>query len=141
MSVSRVAWLGASGAAGAWAAKAVAIAIAGGLDKSPVEAPLFLLGLMSALVGAAALGASLTPGKSTWVRVVAAAGGVVALIAVAIAGGAAAQAAQPADPGWAWGEINLWVSALVLVSAVWLADRRRRHRQPGKSIPVLEWQR
>lgn len=119
MTAARLAQIGSVGAVLAWAAKAVAIGIAGGLDQSPAESPLFLLGLVLALVGAAALGAAVTAGRSTLVRAVAAVAVVVPLLLVTVLAGAISGALQPdTDPHWVWGEINLWVSALVLLAAV-----------------------
>lgn len=124
MTAGRVALLGATGALVFWAAKAIAIGIAGGLDKSPLEGPLFLAGLLSALVGAAALGAWLLAGRPTWVRALGALGVIVLLVLSAGVGGSVAAALQPAEPGWAWGEVNLWVSAALLAVAV-LVQRSR----------------
>ena len=50
MSASRLAVLAAIASVVAWRLKAVAIAIAGGLDKSPLESPLFVLGLVAIVV-------------------------------------------------------------------------------------------
>ena len=46
MTASRFAVLAAVASAVAWGLKAVAIGIAGGLDESPLESPLFVLGLV-----------------------------------------------------------------------------------------------
>jgi len=124
MTAGRVALLGATGAVVFWAAKATAIGVAGGLDKSPLEGPLFVAGLLSALVGAAALGAWLLAGRPVWLRTLGALGVMVLVVLSAGVGGAVAAALQPAEPGWVWGEVNLWVSAVVLAVAV-LVQRSR----------------
>jgi len=124
MAAGRVALLGAAGAVVFWAAKATAIGIAGGLDKSPLESPLFVAGLLSALVGAGALGAWLLAGRPTWVRALGALGVIVLVVLSAGIGGSVAAALQPDDPSWVWGEVNLWVSAAVLAAAV-LVQRSR----------------
>jgi hypothetical protein len=118
MTAGRVALLGAIGAVVFWAAKATAIGIAGGLDKSPLESPLFLAGLISALAGAGALGAWVLAGRATWLRVLGAVVAIVLVVLSAGVGGSVAAALQPEDPGWVWGEVNLWVSAAVLAAAV-----------------------
>jgi hypothetical protein len=124
MTAGRLAMLGATGAVVLWAAKATAIGIAGGLDRSPLEGPLFVAGLLSALVGAGALGVWLLEGRPAWVRGLGAVGAIVALVLSAGIGGSVAAALQPDDPGWVWGEVNLWVSALVLAAAA-LVQRSR----------------
>ena len=130
MTAGRLALLGAAGAVVFWALKATAIGIAGGLDKSPLESPLFLAGLISVLVGAGALGAWLLAGRATWMRALGAMVVIVLVVLSAGVGGSIAAALQPeGDPSWVWGEVNLWVSALTLlaVSFGW----RSRHGQPG----------
>jgi hypothetical protein len=126
MSAYRVAFVGAVCAVVAWAAKATAIGLAGGLDRSPAEGPLFLIGLVSALVGAGALGAGLAFGRSPATRVLAGAATIVALVLTAGVSSFVAALLQPADPSWVWGEVNLWVSALALLTAVLVWRSRRK---------------
>ena len=126
MTARRLALLGAAGAVVLWALKATAIGTAGGLDKSPLEGPLFLAGLVSALVGAGALGAWVLAGRPTWMRVAGTVGAIILLVLSAGVGGAIAAALQPDDPSWVWGEVNLWVSALVLAAAVLVQRSRPR---------------
>lgn len=118
----------------AWTAKALAIAAAGGLGRSPIEGPLFLLGLGLAVVAAVVTGLALSSGRRPLVRTLA----VVAVVAVVSVLGTvaqlAAQALQPARPGWVWGEVNLWVVALALLVLSLLAVRRRG---PLLAAPVL----
>lgn len=56
MKASRLAALAAIIAVVSWGLKAVAIGIAGGLDRSPFESPLFGLGLVAIVVAFASLG-------------------------------------------------------------------------------------
>lgn len=124
---TRVALAGAVGAVIFWSAKAIAIGIAGGLGKSPAEDALFFLGLASALAGAAALGYALAARRRAVVRVVSAAGGVVAIALVAGLTQLVVNVVSRSSEGWAWGEVNLWVSALALITAA-LAWRWRQDR-------------
>ncbi len=127
VSAQRIALGGSVAATVLWAAKAVAIGLAGGLDKSPAEGPLFLLGLVSALVGSGALGVHLTSRHARAPQVLGAIAAAVALILVALVAGSIVTLVQPEDPGWVWGEINLWASALLLlVVVVAIASRSTR---------------
>jgi hypothetical protein len=121
---SRVALLAALAAVALWSAKAVVIGVSG-LGRNPAEDVLFFLGLAAALVGSAALGAAQAAGRSTATRVAAGAAGVVALIVVAGITQAVVGLVQPSDPGWVWGELNLWVAALALLAAAAVTHRRR----------------
>ncbi|MDP3967451.1 MAG: hypothetical protein Q8Q02_04170 [Nocardioides sp.] len=123
-SSSRVALLAAVAAVALWSAKAAVIGVSG-LGRNPAEDALFFLGLAAALVGSAALGAARAAGRSTVTRVAAAAAGVLALIVVAGLTQAVVALVQPSDPSWAWGELNLWVAALALLTATAVTYRRR----------------
>lgn len=120
MSASRLALGAAVCAVVAWAAKATAIGLAGGLDRSSAESPLFVVGLVAALVGAGAFGAALTMGRPVAIRVLGAVAVVAALLLVVAVVSAVVSLAQPEDPSWVWAEVNLWVSALLLLGAVLL---------------------
>lgn len=135
MTASRVGLVAAVCAVVAWAAKATVIGVAGGLDRSPAEGPLFLVGLVCALVGAGALGAALTAGRSSGVRALAAVAVVGALLLIPLTVGGVVTLVQPADPSWVWGEVNLWVSALALLAAVLLSRSRRRIVSRRRSAP------
>lgn len=123
MSASRVAAGAAAGAAGAWGLKGAAIAVAGGLGESPLETPLFLLGLLAILVALVALGLAAVPGRWTG-------GPKLAAVAGVVLGGIAASLLLQAllgallPDGWAQGEAGLWVSAAV-VTAIAIARLRR----------------
>ena len=64
MTSRRIALWASIAAATFWTAKSIAIGLAGGLDKSPLEAPLFFLGLISFVVAVVALGVALTAGPT-----------------------------------------------------------------------------
>lgn len=110
---ARVALTAAALAVTFWAAKATAIGIAGGLDRSPFESPLFLAGLIAFVIAGASLGVAATYGRALWVRVAGGALAFVAFLALAQAVGAVTAALAPADPSWVWAELELWVIAPV----------------------------
>lgn len=120
---ARVALVAALGAAGLWAAKAVAIGLAGGLDRSPAEDPLFFTGLLCALTSAFALTLDLTRGRATWLRATALVA-VVPVVGVVVGVTDAAVRALAPDDSWVWSEASLWLTAAVLV----LAATRRAQR-------------
>ncbi|HZI97553.1 MAG TPA: hypothetical protein VFD41_08520 [Actinomycetales bacterium] len=82
----------------AWLVKAVAIGIAGGLDRSPLEGPLFLLGLLA---------------------------GAVAAPIVMIAVQTVVVAVLPASVGWVEHEAGLWLAAGAFVVAALVVHRAR----------------
>ena len=107
-----------------WTAKAVAIGIAGGLGRSPLENPLYLVGLACCAVAATTTGISLS--RPTFLSgLVGAVLGFVLVGVLAVGVGAVVTAVQPAHPGWAWTEVNLWAIFLALL-AVNLRPRDRR---------------
>ena len=137
MNSSRIAVIAAAAAAVLWAAKATAIGIAGGLDKSPLETPLFIAGLSCFVVGVLALGVSLARRARPLPRVLVALGMVVlgvgyaAVLSMTVDG----LVAPTAGRHWAWAEISLWVGGLTLLVATW-AFARRRSIEPGGVTPV-----
>lgn len=123
MNTTRIAVIAAAGAVAAWAVKAVAIGVAGGLDKSPFEGPFFMLGLVSGLVAVGALAVSAVGRRQWWARAGAAVGGLVALIVVVGVTSAALEAVATSDH-WVWSELNLWVVSLaVLALSAWHSPR------------------
>ena len=114
-----------------WTAKAVAIGIGGGLNRSPLESPLFLLGLVCCIVAAAATGMAVAHRPTVLGRTLSAAGGIVAGALVAVAANAVVAAVAPPSPGWVWGEVNLWAMALILL-AVNLVLLPRRSQAEGR---------
>ena len=109
-------------AAVAFAVKAVVIASAG-LGENSAEDVFFVLGLVATIVGAAGLGVWLARGQSAGMRVLGGFAGVVMVAAVTGVTALLVSAVEPDDPGWAWGELNLWVGAAFLLAAV-IAVRR-----------------
>lgn len=103
-------------AAAAWAVKAIAIAAAGGLDQSPLESPLFLLGLLAFLTAVVALALLVSRGRPRIVRAGAVLCAVVGSIAVTAVANAAVQLVATSDH-WIWGEVNLWLGCLALFAS------------------------
>lgn len=107
-----------------WAAKAVAIGIAGGLDRSPLESPFFLLGLLAHVTTIVLLGLLLTGGRPVVVRGLVVVGLVAAGIALDVVGAMVLESVRPADPSWVWSEINLWFGAVLVLTLVLVLVRR-----------------
>lgn len=122
MTSARLALIASVTAVVAWSAKIVVIWRAGGLDLSPWESPLFLVGVAAALVAAGAVGATLTSGRSAWVRGLAALGLALLLPAAMIPLGTAVEALLPGS--WLWGETDLLLTAALLVGASAALQRR-----------------
>jgi hypothetical protein len=115
-----------------WTAKAVAIGVAGGLGKSPLEGPLFLLGLLTCVVAGVLVGAAVFAHRSVGWRVL---GALVSVVATSLLGTLAqvvVVAVQPRHPGWVYGEINLWVITLALLAAA--LGLGARARRSGRSL-------
>lgn len=128
MNSRRIALGAALAAAASWTFKSVAIGVAGGLDKSPLEAPLFLIGLASFVVAVVALGVAATHGSRTWLRVLAGVGAFVAGLSATLLVDAAVGAfhAAGAERHWVWSEFNLWVAAVAAVGVAVALNRSRR---------------
>lgn len=127
MSAARLATITSIGVVLVWGAKSVAIGAAGGLGKSPVEGPLFLLGLVLYVVAAPTIGVAMTEGRSTAARVVGAIAGLLAGMALsAVANLVIAPFKPDSDPYWVWEEVNLWIVAVVTASAWWFLRSVRR---------------
>jgi hypothetical protein len=122
---SRLAVLAAIAAIAAWGLKALAIGLAGGLDKSPLEGPLFALGLIAIAIAFSALGVAVAGGRSSAVKAI---GGVLGvLVGLALSGLASILAAAliPDSAGWVQEEAGLWLSALLAlgVTVFWYTTR------------------
>ncbi len=130
MKSQRIALWAAIAAATSWTAKSVAIGVAGGLDKSPLEAPLFFVGLTCFVAAVVALGVAVTSGARTWMRIAAGVGAFVVGIAftLLVDAGVGAFAASGADRHWVWTEFNLWVVALVALATALALNRPRLPR-------------
>lgn len=132
MSARRVAVVAAVGAVVIWALKAVAIAIAGGLDRSPLEGPLFVLGLLSLVVAFVATGLAMTAGRGIGVRILGAVGGLLVGALVFILLEDSVAALVPESAGWVKEEAGLWAVSLVSAAAILLWARRTADRQDAR---------
>ena len=118
-----------------WGLKALVIGLAGGNDRSPLEGPLFLLGLALAVATAVLLGLAAAGPRRWWWKVAGVVGA--ALVALLSASAdAVVKAVEPQPHGWAWGEVNLWVLAVALLVATVVVDRRHRS-VPDRRAPRL----
>ena len=133
----RVAAASAVGAVLAWALKAVVIAAAGGLDQSPLEGPLFFVGLILISLAFAAAGVAIAAGRGAFVRVLGALSGVVAGLALFMVVETATGTLVPDSAGWVQEEAGLWaasaITAVLLVT--WLM--RRQSDRPGRARACL----
>ena len=125
MTASRLAVLAAAASVVAWGLKAVAIGVAGGLDQSPFEGPLYLLGLVSIVVAFAALGVAVAGERAVIVKVIGAVVGVLVGFALSMLASVAATAITPDSAGWVQAEAGLWFSALLAlgVTVYWRTTR------------------
>jgi hypothetical protein len=130
MNSSRIAVIAAAAAVAAWAAKAVAIGLAGGLDQSPAEGPLFMLGLVCGLVAVGALAVSASGSTQWWARTAAAVAGLVLLVVVVGLTSAGLEAIATSDH-WAWSEVNLWVTSLAVLA---LGVRHHSRRTQARTL-------
>jgi hypothetical protein len=123
MTASRIAWYSAVATGVVWAAKALAIWEAGGLDKTNLEDVGWALGVLLFLVTWAALGYALAEGRAFWLRIVAGLVGVViGLVVVLVLDGAAD--VLPKSTGWVKEEAGLWTAAIVTLAVAWIQRRR-----------------
>ena len=113
MTASRLAVLAAAASVVAWGLKAVAIGVAGGLDQSSLEGPLYLLGLVSIVVAFAALGVAVAGNRAVIVKIIGAVVGVLVGFALSMLASVAATAIIPDSAGWVQAEAGLWFSALL----------------------------
>ena len=125
MNASRVAVVAAITAVVAWGLKAVAIGVAGGLDRSALESPLFGLGLVAIVTAFAALGVAVAGRRSVAVKVIGAVVGVGLGVGLSALASWAADALIPESAGWVQAEAGLWFSALLAlgVTAYWHTRR------------------
>ena len=125
MSASRFALLAAVVSVVAWGLKAVAIGAAGGLDRSPFEGPLYLLGLVAIVAAFAALGVAAAGQRSAVVRAVGAALGVLVGVGLSMVSSVIATELVPDSAGWVQAEAGLWFSALLAlgITALWHVGR------------------
>lgn len=130
MSAAWIALLAAIATIVCWTAKAVAIGAAGGLGRSTLESPLFVLGTACYVTCCAALGFALSRG-ATRVRSVWAIGAAVLGITGIVAVEAALFALEP-DPHrpWIWDEASLWIVAAASFALAIFAGSPRRISRP-----------
>ena len=138
MNSRRIALWAAVAAAVSWTAKSVAIGVAGGLDKSPLEAPLYFAGLISFVVAIVALGFAAISGARTWVRVLAGAGAFVTGVALTIVVDAVVGAfsSSTGERHWVWTEFNLWVVSLTALTVALLLNRSRTSTAHPLAVPA-----
>ncbi len=125
MTANRVAAIAAVCAAVSWAVKAIAIWIAGGLDKTPLEDILFWLGFGAMVVAFVALGVAAARGRSLPVKVVAGVIGLVVGVIALVAVEDGVGAIVPESAGWVAEEAGLWVAAAATTAfaLLWLRSR------------------
>jgi len=125
MNASRLAVLAAIASVVAWGLKAVAIWVAGGLDESPLESPLFVLGLVAIVVAFASLGVAVASERSLAVKVIGGLVGVLVGFGLSMLASVVAEAVIPDSAGWVEAEAGLWFSALLAlgVAAFWHSSR------------------
>lgn len=124
MAASRAALYGSLLALAIWIVEALVTWQAGGLERSAGEGPLFLVGLLTYMGAAMALGAALLVGRPLWMRAVSAAVvTILALLLFTLADWASGEL-LPASAGWVNEEAGLWAAAFVLVAISWFALRR-----------------
>lgn len=130
MDARRIAALAAVGAVIAWAAKAVAIWVAGGLDESPLEGPLFVVGFLCLLIAFGAVGVALTRGRSTGLRVLGAVAALVVGLVLFVLVESLVGSLVPDDAGWVQEEAGLWVVSVATAAVLlaWLARSREHTR-------------
>lgn len=139
MKSTRIALFAALAAVAFWTVKSIAIGVAGGLDKSPLEGPMFFCGLTSFIVAVVSLGVALTAGSRTWLRVVGGIGAVVVgIVFTTIVDELVNAYREPgADRHWAWTEVNLWIVSLTVLAITWtLASRRKAHAPDAVADPT-----
>jgi hypothetical protein len=130
MTSHRLALWAAAVAVVVWALKAIAIAVAGGLGKSPFEDVLFFGGLLALVVAVVSVGVAAARGARLWVRVLAAVGACVASMIASLVANLAVAAVRGPEEGasWVWGELNLWALALLALVVAVTVHRARPAR-------------
>jgi hypothetical protein len=136
MNITRIAIAASVATVALWTAKTIAIALAGGLGRSPLEGPLFLLGLVSCVVAAVTTGIAVGRPRRTAGRIAWELAGFLVIALLGTAAGAVVTAVQPSSPGWVWGEINLWVMALAVLTISLSPMARRASVAPSEVRPV-----
>lgn len=133
MDNARIAVIAAAASVIAWLAKTIAIGVVGGLDQSPLETPLFLAGLLTSMVAVIAISLARTHDRTLFVRVGAALAALATVFAFVAVLNLAISWIQPPDATWVWSEINLWVTALLVLGMAVLTRRRDAAAATGGS--------
>lgn len=118
MTAARLAWYAALATAIVWTLKALAIWEAGGLGETGLEDVGWAVGTLLFLVSWAALGFAVAASRGIWLRIGAAAVGVVLGFALFMALDSSADV-LPQAAGWVREEAGLWAVALVTLAAAW----------------------
>lgn len=103
----------------------MAIWNAGGLDRSPLEGPLFALGLVSLLITFAALGVHVARSRPVWQRVIGGVAAVVAGMLIFLAVEEAAGSLVADSAGWVREEVGLWAAGILVLVLTVLLTRPR----------------
>jgi hypothetical protein len=135
MNLNKISLVAASAAVVLWAAKAVAIGSAGGLGRSPLENPFFLLGLLCNLTAVVTLTVAALVRRHALVRVGAAVGSVVAVFVLTALLGAAIDGVAT-NNSWVWEELNLWVLGLVVLAVAARRSARTATRTAARPVGV-----
>lgn len=120
-------------AVAAWAAKAVAIAVAGGLDESPLEGPLFVVGLVAIVAAFGAFGVALAGRRAIGYRALAGVAGALLGLGAVILVESLVGALVPSSAGWVQEEAGLWVAAALTAALLIVWYRRRETSGPATS--------
>lgn len=102
-----------------WIGDDLVIARRGHPSGGWLDTVLFLGGAIAMIVALAALGASLFAGRDRPRRVAGALGAVLGGVLLTLLVQGLVVTFQPSHPGWAWGEINLWVLMTVSALIIW----------------------
>jgi drug/metabolite transporter (DMT)-like permease len=100
MTASRLAVVAAIVSVVAWGLKAVAIGVAGGLDESPLESPLFVFGLVAIVVAFASLGVAVARERPLAFKVIGGVVGVLIGFGLSMLASVVAAAVIPDSAGW-----------------------------------------
>ena len=133
VTAARIAWYGALATATVWALKALAIWIAGGLNKTGLEDAGWIVGTLLFLATWVTLGFAFASGRAIWVRVIAAVAGLLVGFVVFIVLDGAADL-LPDSVGWVEEEAGLWAAAVVTLAFAWASLHRGRHAEVSTRI-------
>lgn len=133
MPAATIAVLCAVVAVAAWAAKAVAIAVAGGLDESPLEGPLFFVGLVAIVAAFGAFVVALAGERATGYRALAGVAGALLGLGAVVLVESLVGALVPSSAGWVQEEAGLWVAAALTAALLVVWYRGREASGPATS--------